>query len=105
MAPRKASKMQVEQLVTGEDTDSEQGALDPKAISKDMEKNVGTVAIELDICRGWFISGFLPFTNFMPQTHLRQTKKRKELSAKYQDEMASLNDQILSITKTATKLL
>ena len=42
MAPKNVSKQQVEQADTGEDSESEQETLDPKAISRDMEKNVGT---------------------------------------------------------------
>jgi len=46
MAPRNVSKQQAEQAEAGEDGESEQGTLDSKAISKDMEKNVGTTRIE-----------------------------------------------------------
>jgi hypothetical protein len=52
MAPRNLSKKQAEQAVAEEDVESEQETLDPKTISKDMEKNVGTARIELDINRG-----------------------------------------------------
>jgi hypothetical protein len=47
MAPRNVPKQQAEQTDTGEDSDSEKETLDPKAISRDMEKNVGTTWIEL----------------------------------------------------------
>jgi hypothetical protein len=40
MAPRNVSKEQAEHAEAGEDGESEQETLDPKAISKDMEKNV-----------------------------------------------------------------
>jgi hypothetical protein len=46
MAPRNVSKQQAEQADAGEDGESEQEALDPKAVSKDMEKNVGTTRIK-----------------------------------------------------------
>ena len=45
MAPRNVSKQQAEQTDTGEGSGSEQETLDPKAISRDMEKNVGTTWI------------------------------------------------------------
>ena len=40
MAPKNASKKQAEQAAAAEDVESEQETLDPRAISKDMEKNV-----------------------------------------------------------------
>jgi hypothetical protein len=58
MAPRNLSKKQAEHAVAGEDFESEQETLDPKAISKDMEKNVSTVRIELDINQGYLTQDF-----------------------------------------------
>jgi len=46
MAPRNVSKQQAEQADAREDSESEQEMLDPKAVSKDMEKNVGTTRVE-----------------------------------------------------------
>lgn len=40
MAPGNVSKKQAPQAVDGDDVESTQDGLDPKAISKDMEKNV-----------------------------------------------------------------
>jgi hypothetical protein len=40
MAPGNVSKKQAPQAVDGDDVESAQERLDPKAISKDMEKNV-----------------------------------------------------------------
>ena len=49
MAPRNASKKQAEQAApAGEDLEFEQETSDPKAISKDMEKNVRTARIEMN---------------------------------------------------------
>jgi hypothetical protein len=52
MAPRYISKKQTEQAPTGEDGESELENLDPKAISKDMEKNVGRAKIEVNVHHG-----------------------------------------------------
>jgi hypothetical protein len=52
MAPRNVSKKQAEQAAAGEDVESEQEALDPKAISRDMEKNVGTARIARNMLHG-----------------------------------------------------
>lgn len=49
MAPRHLFKKQTEQAIGREDVESEQESLDPKTISRDMEKNVGTARIERDI--------------------------------------------------------
>lgn len=52
MAPRHISRKQTEQAPTGEDGESELENLDPKAISKDMEKNVSMAKIELNVHHG-----------------------------------------------------
>src|SRR6266516_4256749 len=51
MAPRNVSKTQALQAVDGDDIESAQESLDPKAISKDMEKNVRRARIEREIYR------------------------------------------------------
>jgi hypothetical protein len=51
MAPRNVSKTQALPAIDGDDIESAQESLDPKAISKDMEKNVGRARIEREICR------------------------------------------------------
>jgi hypothetical protein len=51
MAPRIVSKTQALQAVDGDDIESAQESLDPKAISKDMEKNVRRARIAREIYR------------------------------------------------------
>ena len=46
MAPTKASKKQPDPFADAEDVQAEQENLDPKAIFKDMEKNVSESAID-----------------------------------------------------------
>lgn len=106
MAPRNVSKQQAEQADTGEDSESEREALDPKAISRDMEKNVGTTWIELPAHRYDPHHVTPPTTLTGPrQTHARKTQKRNQLSAKYQQEISSLEQQVASMTGSAAKQL
>lgn len=49
MAPGNVSKKQAPQAVDGDDVESTQDGLDPKAISKDMEKNVRRARAEREI--------------------------------------------------------
>jgi len=51
MAPRNVSKTHAPQAVDGDDIESAQESLDPKVISKDMEKNVRRVRTEREIYR------------------------------------------------------
>jgi microcystin-dependent protein len=106
MAPRNVSKQQAEQADTGEDSESEQETLDPKVISRDMEKNVGTTRIELPAhgCNLLHVTSPTTLTN-PRQTHARKTQKRNQLSAKYQQEISSLEQQVASMTGSAAKQL
>jgi hypothetical protein len=49
MAPRNVSKSHALQAVDGDDVESAQEGLDPKAISKDMETNVRRARTEREI--------------------------------------------------------
>jgi hypothetical protein len=106
MAPRNVSKQQAEQTDTGEDSGSEQETLDPKAISRDMEKNVGTTWIEVPAHRYDLHHVTLPTTLIhVQQTHARKARKRNQLSAKYQQEISSLEQQVTSMTGSVSKQL
>lgn len=106
MAPRNVSKQQEEQADAGEDGESEQETLDPKAISKDMEKNVGTTRIERPAHRYDLHHVASPtILTYTRQTHARKAQKRNLLSAKYQQEMSGLEQQVASMAGTATKQL
>jgi len=106
MAPRNVSKQQAEQADAGEDSESEQETLDPKAISKDMEKNVGTTRIERPARRYDLHSVTSPtILTYTRQTHARKAQKRNQLSAKYRQEMSGLEQQVASMASSATKQL
>jgi hypothetical protein len=106
MAPRNVSKQQAEQADAGEDSESEQETLDPKAISRDMEKNVGTARIVLPEHRYdlHHVTSLMILT-YPRQTHARKTQKRNQLSTKYQQEISSLERRVASMTGSATKQL
>lgn len=106
MAPRNVSKQQEEQADAGEDGESEQETLDPKVISRDMEKNVGTTRIERPAHRYDLHHVASPtILTYTRQTHARKAQKRNLLSAKYQQEMSGLEQQVASMAGTATKQL
>jgi hypothetical protein len=106
MAPRNVSRQQAEQVDAGEDSEFEQKTLNHKTISKDMEKNVGTTRI----VRPAYHCDLHPVTSltiltYFRQSHTRKTQKRNQLSAKYQQEISSLEQQVASMTGSATKQL
>jgi hypothetical protein len=80
MAPRNVSKQQAEQADTGEDSESEQETLDPKVISRDMEKNVGTTRIELPAHRCDLYHVTSPTTQLTPD---RRTPERLRSAISY----------------------
>jgi hypothetical protein len=106
MAPRNVSKQQAEQADSGEDGESEQETLDPRAVSKDMEKNAGTTRVERAAHRyGLHYVASPTILTYTRQTHARKTQKRNQLSAKYQQEMSGLEQQVASMAGSATKQL
>jgi hypothetical protein len=106
MAPKNVSKQQAEQADAGEDGESEQETLDPKAVSKDMEKNVGTTRIKRPAHRYDLHHVASPtILTYTRQTHARKTQKRNQLSVKFQQEMLGLEQQVASMAGSAIKEL